>query len=68
MKPRSAGESENVLISIGDIIALALPKSTEIKYPSPNGINSLRKSGERRDIFLSCKINTPDRVLKSLTL
>ena len=33
-----------MFISIGDMIALALPSNTEIKYPRPNGIKSLKKA------------------------
>ena len=55
MKPRSEGESVNSVTSIGAIVALALPRNTDRKYPTPNGIKSRRKSGVSK-MFLSFKM------------
>ncbi len=45
MNPRSEGESEMFPQGMGDITALPLPKSTEIKYP----LTKRDKSLVRRD-------------------
>ena len=66
IKPRSAGESEKVSTSIGDIAALALPKSTDTKYPKAKGMKMEKNSGVKRVSFvLFINTTTPHDIIYS---